>query len=147
MKAVIEYLKRDHTRDLLRLCLAIWLCLWPVFFFVPNKKGEYKDFLALVGKDLEGKRAYLLGQDYYDYIRFCRDKVPPEATYRFSGMPLYAVQEVRAIYYLWPLKAVEKDNEYYFVYGDFELPDTSVGWEKVAQYSDKAYILKRVSWK
>jgi hypothetical protein len=137
---------RDIFRELLRVCLAVWLVLWAVFFFAENKKGDYREFFALASRGLEDKRAYLMGQDFYDFVRFCRKNVPPDATYKFVGMRLYAVEGVRAIYYLWPLKAVERDNEYYFVYGDFELPDMT-GFRKIAEFKDKAYIMKRIPWK
>ncbi|MDD5496547.1 MAG: hypothetical protein PHP46_05555 [Candidatus Omnitrophica bacterium] len=132
----------DIFRKLLGVCLMIWLVLWAVFFFAENKKGDYREFFALANKDLEGKRIYLMGQDFYEFVNFCRSTVPPGSTYEFAGMRLYAIEEVRAIYYLWPLRAVTSDNEYYFVYGDFEVPDMS-DFEKVAEFKDKAYIMKR----
>jgi hypothetical protein len=142
MKTIDTFIGQDFFKKLLGLCLAVWLVLWAVFFFAENKKGEYREFFTLAGKDLEAKRVYFMGQDFFDFVKFCQKNVPADASYRFVGMRLYPVEAVRAVYYLWPLKAVEESNEYYFVYGDFELPDMA-GFRKVAEFKEKAYIMKR----
>ena len=130
---------------LLKICLAVWLALWVVFFLRENKDGEYKEFFDLTGKGLEEKRAYLLGEDFYDFLKFCQENVPPEARYKFAGLKPFAIEEVRAIYYLAPRKAVEEDYDYIFVYGEGVTPEKD--FKKSAQMKSGAYILKRVSWK
>ncbi|MGB2598974.1 MAG: hypothetical protein WBC99_00825 [Candidatus Omnitrophota bacterium] len=126
---------------LLKICFAVWLILWAVFFLRENKEGEYRQFFQLTGKSLEEKRAYLLGEDFYDFLVFCRQNVPEGARYKFAGLEPFAIEEVRAVYYLWPMRAVEEDYDYVFVYGDDKFYEK--GFRKVAEMSPNAYILKK----
>ncbi|MFQ5952590.1 MAG: hypothetical protein ACE5JK_04190 [Candidatus Omnitrophota bacterium] len=126
---------------LLKICFVVWIVLWVVFFFRENKKGEYREFFDLTGMGLEEKRAYLMGEDFYNFVRFCQQNVPQNSRYKFAGLEPFAIEEVRAIYYLWPLRAVEEDYDCVFVYGDSKFSEK--GFTKVAEFSKEAYILKK----
>jgi hypothetical protein len=129
---------------LLKISLLVWLILWGVFFLRENKEGEYRQFFDLAGKGLEEKRAYLLGGELYDFLKFSQKNIPEDARYKFAGIKPFAIEEVRAIYYLYPRKAVEEDYDYILVYGDDVEPE--IGFERIAVMKDNAYILKRASW-
>jgi len=129
-------------QKLLKVCFIIWLVLWVVFFIRENKDGEYKDFFNLFGKSLEEKRAYLLGEDFYNFLNACKDNVPSKATYKLAGLGPFAIDEVRGIYYLAPLKAVEENYDYIFVYGSGDF--TEEGFDEVFEFNKNSYILKRI---
>ena len=121
--------------------IALWMALWIVFFLRENKDGEYREYVHLIGKDLEQKRAFLLGQEFYDFLKNASGKVPRSARYKFAGLPTFSILEIRGIYYLAPLKAVEEGYEYIFVYGEKGYNEN--GFVKHFEFNDNAYILKR----
>ena len=126
---------------LFQICLLIWLILWVIFFFRENKDGEYKDFFVLAGKNLEGKRAYLMGEGFYGFVNFCSQNTSPEARYKFAGLGPMKIEEIRAIYHLWPRKAVEENYEYIFVYDAKGFSEE--GFFMFKDFNGSSYVLKR----
>jgi len=126
---------------LFQICVLIWLILWVIFFFRENKDGEYKDFFVLAHKNLEQKRAYLMGEGFYKFVDFCLQNTPNEARYKFAGLGPMKIEEVRAIYHLWPRKAVEEDYTYIFVFNAKGFSEE--GFFKFKDLNGSSYILKR----
>ncbi len=134
------FLNEKVIKILLIGCFSAWMLLWAIFFLRENKDGEYGEFFELLPRDLEGKRAYLLGGTLYSYLNYCKDAVPAGAAYKLAGLDPFAIEEVRAIYYLWPLKNVEQGYDYILVYGNAKV--TEEGF-KVISRSDNGYVLGR----
>ena len=138
------WLKDIFTVKLIKICFIVWIVLWGVFFFKENKDGEYRDFFNLAERDLEGKRAYLVGEDLYSFLVFAGKNLPSGAKYKFEGLPDFSIEEFRSMYYLVPFKPVESGYDHILVYGNKEYVEE--GFVKIAEYSKDKYILRKGSW-
>jgi hypothetical protein len=132
------------TVKLIKICFIVWMVLWVVFFFRENKDGEYRDLLAMAPRGLEGKRAYLAGEDLYGFLRFSRKVLPPDATYKIVGLPEFSIKEIRSMYYLAPLRTAGSGYDHILVYGKRGYAEE--GFEKTAEYERDKFILRKSSW-
>ena len=129
------------VKNLLKLAFFVWLALWAVFFIRENKKGEYEQFFDLAKKDLEGKRAYLMGDELFEFAEFCQDNVPAGSKYKLTGLEDLSVEKVRLVYYLYPMRPSDEDYDYVLVYGRPEYEEE--GFEKLSELNKSAFILKK----
>ena len=144
--AAFNVWKNDwFTVKLIKVCFIVWVVLWCVFFLKENKDGEYRDFFALFHKTLEEKRAYLLEDDLYVFLGFCRENLPEGARYKLAGLPEFSIREVRSIYYLAPLRAAEQGYDYILVFGDEAYGEE--GFVKYSGYAKDKFILRRAGWR
>ena len=126
---------------MVRVLLVVWVVLWVMFvarelFF----KGGLRDYRILIGRDLEGKHAYVTGDDLYGFIAFCRENIPDRATYAFEGFEEGALDTRRATYYLYP-RMEKPDPDFICVY---MLPDRPrAGYGLFKKRGDTGYILKK----
>lgn len=97
---------------ILTLVLVSWIALWAVFFlrelFV---KKNILDYQALLSRTLEGKRAFVMGDRPYEFIRYCVKNIPETSTYDITGIDEGELKFRHAVYHLYP-RLESKDPEY-----------------------------------
>ena len=89
--------------NILKIVFIAWVAMWIGFFarelFVKNNIRDYK---ALLSRTLEGKHAYVTGDKLYAFLVDCKNRMPPSATYKITGIEEGELDCRRAIYYLYP---------------------------------------------
>ena len=127
--------------NIFKILLIVWVIIW-IFFtareiFVKNNLRDYK---ILLSRSLEGKRSYIAGDKFYEFLTFCSDKLPPGSSYMWVKTDKEDLDRRRATYYLYP--HLETDNaEFILVYGE---PDTQrAGSGGFAALDKSRYILKK----
>jgi hypothetical protein len=101
----------------LKIIFLAWVIVWA--FFVAREllvKDNLRDYIALAGRSLEGKRAYVTGEDLYGFLNFCRANVPSGAKVSIAGLEDGSLERRRAVYYLYPLTE-SPEPEYILAYG------------------------------
>jgi hypothetical protein len=137
-------------RDIiLKLTFAVWVVLWVSFtareIFL---KGAFRDYKILLSRTLDGKRAYVTGDKFYEFLSFCGRKMPEGAAYSLAGMERGPGKENidpsflqrKAAYYLYP-RLPKEDAEYILVYEEKGV--NRDGYYKHAAFDDNSFILKR----
>jgi len=122
---------------------SVWIILWAFFnireLFI---KGNINDYNILLHRaTLDDKRAYVTGDRLYEFIRFCNDKLPPKATYRWVEADKGDHSRRRFTYYLYPHLEMN-DARFILVYDNRDVPKN--GYEIFAALDDNRYILKKV---
>jgi hypothetical protein len=121
--------------------LAAWVIIWISFnareIFV---KGGLDDYRNLLSRTFEGKRSYVTGDRFYEFLVFCNERLPAGASYEMAGIEDQSHDRRRASYYLYP-HMEKKGAEYLLVYG---LPDAPKGGYGIFAGLDRdRYILKK----
>ncbi len=123
------------------LAFAIWIIIWvslnvrEIIF-----KGNLRDYKVLAHRSLEGKRAYVTGDKLYEFLVFCKDKLPEGAAYRWTETDKPDHARRRATYYLYPHLESE-DAEFVLV---FDEPfSVRSGYNTYSKLDDTRYILKK----
>ena len=126
-----------------KIILIVWIVLWIFFtaksFVVEKDKSTLKDYVNLLRADWEGKRAIVFGRDFYEFLKFCKAKLPPGASYEIIGIAKDSIDLPRLIYYLYP--CVESPGpDYILVY---KKPGFSKeGAYPYALFDKESFILK-----
>lgn len=103
-------------------------------------KGHFYDYMILLSRSLEGKRSYVTGDRFYEFLIFCNKNLPPVAEYEPLGLQEDSLDKRRATYYLYP-HLEKKDAEFLLVY---DRPDIrKSGYELFAELDEARYILKK----
>lgn len=123
------------------LVFAIWVVLWVVFaareIFIKNNLRDYK---ILLSRSLEGKRAYVTGDRFYEFLLFCNEKLPQGAKYSWVKTDKEDHARRRSTYYLYP-HLEEEAAQFLLVYDE---PDvTRKGYEIFAVLDGSRYILEK----
>lgn len=88
---------------ILKFIIFIWIILWLLFIIRPLFKQKYlEQYIKLIGKPLEERRAYVYKEELYDFLKFCQIHIPLGSTYKLVGLKEDSVDKVRAVYYLYP---------------------------------------------
>jgi len=89
--------------NIVKIILVVWTVLW-VSFTVRElfRKGYYYDYKELMRRDLDGKRAYVTGDSFYQFIAFCNKKLPAGVPYSWRGVEDGSLAKRMATYYLYP---------------------------------------------
>lgn len=93
-----------------RYIFALWIFFWILFLIRGFVKGEFRKFRTLSFLTVEQKKAYILGEDLYNFIKRCETEIPKTATYRIAG-DLDEHNTLRMVYYLYP--RIRSDNPDY----------------------------------
>ena len=123
--------------------IIIWIVLWIFFtargFVVDKDKSTFKDYANLVCADWDGKRAIVFGKDLYEFLKFCKTNLPPEAGYEVVGMSKDFIDLPRLVYYLYP-SIKDNDPKFILVYKKpgFSKEDTY----PYASLNKESFILK-----
>jgi len=134
-------LRYKPLKVFITLAFAIWIILW-ISFNVREivYKGNLRDYNVLAHRSLDEKRAYVTGDKLYEFLVFCNNELPEEATYRWikTDKPDHARR--RATYYLYPHLETE-EADFLLV---FDEPfSVRSGYEIYSKLDDTRYILKR----
>ena len=90
-------------RNIFKIAFFVWAGLWAWFLvrelFVKDNIDTYK---ALLQRSLEGKRSYVTGDRLYEFLTFCRNKMPERSSYKIVGLEEGSLDKRRAAYYLYP---------------------------------------------
>lgn len=117
----------NKKRLLIGILLAVWVAVWMLFLIRPyTKKDLMKSYSDLLRLDLDGKRAYVTGEDLYRFLALCSDSTGRPCRYELVGLEEDPLALRRAVYYLYPDRP-DPAPEFIFVY-------------KKAGYSRKGYI-------
>jgi len=97
----------------LKLIFAVWLVLWLVFIlrdlFV---KSNFHDYAQLLPRTLEGRRAYVTGEKFYEFLTACNKIIPENGRYIWVGMEEVSLDKRRADYYLYPRLEAKGEAEF-----------------------------------
>ena len=126
----------------IRVLIVIWIAVWALFLVRPYfKKGLWKEYSALVGLSIEGKRAFVTGNELYDFIRFCNDSIKPHSSYRIIGLEEDPLSYRRAVYYLYP--NIDKEGpEFLLVYRRAGV--SCEGYRLFKKLTEDGYILRKI---
>lgn len=95
----------------------VWVLLW--FFFACRQFWLRPSFLNyyyhMVLADAEGRRAMTYGPEFYRFLHFCNESLPPRSRFQLIGPPDWSIDRVRAHYYLYPHR-LSDDPDYLLVY-------------------------------
>ena len=72
---------------LCRVVFAVWLAVW-LFFFLEQSLWKWKFINKcqwLLSKDLEGRRASAYGEDFYAFLKFCRQTILKDRGFNWLG--------------------------------------------------------------
>lgn len=126
---------------IVKLVLAIWIILWISGhvreLFVKNNIRDYK---ILMNKSLEGKKAYVVGERFYEFLTFCNKELPEGAKYAWVKMDKEDHARRISTYYLYP-HLEEEGTPFLLVYDDPNVLGN--GYEIFAKLDNSRYILKK----
>jgi hypothetical protein len=124
-----------------RLILAVWVIIW-VFFTMREIfiKANLRDYKVLLQRSLEGKKAYVTGDKFYQFLTFCNNKLPDGAGYMWVRMDKEDLDRRRASYYLYP-HLEREDAEFVLIYGEPNVVKND--YEIFNKLDETRYILKK----
>ena len=125
----------------LKLLLILWIALW-IFFMAKNLfiKGTLHDYNILLSRSTEGRRSYVTGDRFYEFLTFCNNNVPKGATYRLIGVDDESIERRRAVYYLYP--HLEKLNpDFILIYNGSNA--ALKGYDLFATLDNDRYIMRK----
>ncbi|MBU0571246.1 MAG: hypothetical protein KJ995_04945 [Candidatus Omnitrophica bacterium] len=113
--------------------LIVWTAIWLFFLVREDKDGQYRVLGDLYRSNDETKVKVVYGNDFYDFLEFCRDNIPAGATYEIYGFEKYSIDEVRARYLLFPARVDTKNPDFKIKYGgNAEVPS---GYSEFKSYN------------
>ncbi|MFA5085158.1 MAG: hypothetical protein WC482_02200 [Candidatus Omnitrophota bacterium] len=125
----------------LKLILAIWVILWISFLMREVfAKGGLRVYSALLNRSLDDKRSYVTGDNFYEFLVFCNDKLPEGAVYGWTKIDKADHARRRSTYYLYP-HLEEEGADFLLVFN--EPFSAGPGYELFAKLDDARYILKK----
>jgi len=135
----LERSRMLNKKNLIRSILVIWCVLWLFFLIREDKDGQYRGLRELYCLKGEARTRHVIGGDLYDFLTFSREKIPQGSTYEILGFEKYSIDEVRARYFLWPLKAGKGGTDFKIVYEEgVRVP---AGYEEFGRFGKKGYLL------
>jgi len=134
-------MKKIPKRSIFITVLAVWLVLWMFFLIREDKDGQYAEVYSLYTAKGAQKMRVVLGGELYDFLVSCRSVVPARTTYELVGFEELSIDQVRARYFLWPLRQGKGETHIKIIYSAerVEMP----GYEPYMTFGRKGQILKR----
>ncbi|MFH1552512.1 MAG: hypothetical protein ABID83_02585 [Candidatus Omnitrophota bacterium] len=130
-----------NKRNIFKTIFAVWIVLWIFFLIREDKDGQYRSLGYLYTHGYNDKVRYVLGDELYDFLIFCRQQIPEGSSYELVGFKKFSIYEVRARYFLWPLRHVKEDPDFKIVYEGQETPGD--GYREYKRYGAKGRLLAR----
>jgi hypothetical protein len=128
----------------LRFILALWVPVWIFFLAWPLAKDPARLTYAwrLFRASGEDRRAIVYGEELHEFLRFCKDRLPADSTFRLVGVDYASIDKVRAFYALYPRLVAAERAQFILVY-------RSPGYEEngahpLAVLNSGSFILKTV---
>ena len=107
----------QFTKKIFITILSTWVILWLFFLVREDKDGQYRMIGELYRSSDAEKTGTVYGAGFYDFLVFCRNAMPADATYEIRGFDKYSIDEVRARYFLWPMRSDTRRPDFEIVYG------------------------------
>jgi len=106
-----------------------------------DKDDQYRDLFSMYKANYTEKVQSLIGTELYDFLVSCKTSLSEGATYNISGFKEFSIYEVRARYFLWPLRSINQDADYELRFG----PDREdiVGYKEYKRHANGS-IYERV---
>ena len=124
-----------------KIVFIAWVAMWLLFLVRGLVKGEAGDYKNLFGKNLEQKRAYVTGEEFYAFIIFCKNVIPDDSDYTVEADYDQTLDYYNFAYYIYPSLRNLNDPEYIACY---KTKSTKDGYEVIASLSDDKYILRKL---
>jgi len=124
------------------IILIVWAACWIFFLAREDKDGQYASLKYFYTHDYADKQRRLLGDDLYEFLVFCMGKLPQYESYKLLGFEKFSIKEVRARYFLWPLRSVPEGAKYVIVYG--RSPSRLAGYSEYIRFRDTGRVLIRL---
>lgn len=133
---------KSTQRTIFKVLFFIWTFIW-INFILRDLIGHkhFRDYKTLLARDEEGKRSYVYGDCLFEFLRFCKNKLPEKAKYDLVGMKEFSIAKVRSVYFLYPHLKTD-DADFLLVY---EEPGYERDGYKTFDKLDNArFILKKI---
>ena len=128
------------TKLIFRIVFIAWVAMWLLFLVRGLLKGEAIDYKNLFGKNLEDKRAHVAGEEFYEFILFCKEIIPEGSGYTVNANYDATLDYFRFAYYIYPSMRNLHNPEYIACY---KVKFAKVGYKLIASFSNDKYILKK----
>lgn len=106
-------------------------------------KGGLCDWRELLSRSLDGKRSYVTGDRFYEFLAFCGRRLPEGATYEWVGTESGSHDQRRSAYYLYPHLEKKGRADFLLVCGKGAVPEG--GYEIFDGLDHERYILKKMN--
>ena len=133
-------MKRIKAKTICQIVFIAWTAIWLLFLIRGLVKGEANDYRNLLGKSLEEKRAYVSGEEFYEFILFCGKIIPENSDYKVQANYDESMDYFRFAYYIYPSMRNLDNPEYIACY---KVKFSEKGYRRAASLSEDKYILKR----
>jgi hypothetical protein len=102
----------------LRFILISWVLVWAFFLVWPLGKDPARlaQALSLVGASAERRQSIVFGEEFYEFLHFCKDRLPADSTFRLAGIDYASIDKVRAFYVLYPRLVAAEHAQFILVY-------------------------------
>ncbi len=88
-------------RKIFLAVFLVWVILWVNFTVRDLTKKKYlKEYAVLLSRDTAGKASYTYGDNLFEFLGFCKARLPEGASYDTVG--IIDLDFRRAVYYLYP---------------------------------------------
>jgi hypothetical protein len=139
------------SKAILVFCIVCWMAL-DARHALDQARTVQMDSPIFLGKTLEERRAAVTLGDYYPFLAFCGANIPAGSKFELIAPTYYYFGE-KAIYYLYPIRAIVKDEkaDYIIVYDPGKQPDLqqaakeriAKGYKPYKIFKEGQYILKK----
>ena len=134
-------------KNVFKLIFAAWIIIWALFtvreLVKSRTQDSLKDYRVLLSRLSEGKRSYVTGDKFYEFIVFCNKNLTKGASYKWLGVEDLTIEERRATYYLYPHIKKKDGTDFILVYLANEPPSVFMEYKLFAKLDDSRYILKK----
>lgn len=128
------------SKILFKIIFLAWVAIWLLFLLRGLVKGEAGDYKNLLGRTLEEKRAYVTGEEFYEFIHFCKKIIPKDSDYTVEADYDASLDYFRFAYYMYPALRDLYDPEYIVCY---KVKFAKKGYDVITSLSDNKYVLKK----
>ena len=127
-----------------RFILGLWIPVWVFFLVWPLRKDPAKlaNNFRLIRADTEARRASAFGEEFHTFLRFCKDSLPADATFRLVGVDYASIDKVRAFYFLYP-SLVAEQAQFILVYKSPAYREDNA--HAYARLNEGSFILRNTS--
>lgn len=131
----------NKQKAIFKIVFIAWTVMWLIFLVRGLVKGELTDYKYLYGKNLEEKRAYVTGEEFYGFIIFCKGITPEDSNYTVEANYDATMDYFRFAYYIFPSLRNLYDPQYIACYKVKFYKD---GYKKIASLGEDKYILRKI---
>ena len=129
------------SKTISRIVFTTWVFMWLIFLVRGLVKGEAREYKDLFGKTLEEKRAYVAGEDFYEFILFCKATIPEDSDYKVVASYDDSLDSFFVSYHMLPILQNLDNPEYIPCYKKRKFSEK--GYQPIAVLSKDKYIIKR----